>query len=207
MGKKDTDVMDENWKNLLDSSTNLNVGHFSTPRIIKSLKGIEAEAHRLSSRTNKSVSTQQLKAFAAKAGVSIQNQKEYMHTIASVPTIDENTKSEKVISQKPVHPTNTMDLHNFLKEHRSYILESTIEECKKLSSITVRRKYEISIEEDWDNEKSDILEYLEDNGMSNANDHIPQQQDFSLLDYPRFIQQKRLQQMMQSTLNINKDSS
>lgn len=53
-------IMDENWKNLLDSSTNLNVGHYSTPRIMKSLKGIEAEAHRLSSRTNKSISTTQL---------------------------------------------------------------------------------------------------------------------------------------------------
>lgn len=90
-----------------------------------------------------------------------------------------------------------MDLHNFLKDHRSYILDSTIEECQKVSSINVRKKYEISMEEDWDSEKSEIMEFLED---------IPEQQDFSLLDYPRFIQQKRLQQMMQSTLNIHKDS-
>ena len=56
--------MDEDWKHLTESSLNLNLGQYQTPRINRSLQGIEAEAQRLSSRPSKHVSNKQLYVLA-----------------------------------------------------------------------------------------------------------------------------------------------
>merc|ERR1711971_933056 len=71
----------EDWEHLMDSSSALGFGQ--VPRIRMGLRGIEAEAQRLASKSNKHIPANQLKDFAAKAGVNIQKQKSYIASIGS----------------------------------------------------------------------------------------------------------------------------
>ena len=52
-------MLDDEWRNLLQSSANLNLTHASS-RINRSLRGIEKEAQRLASKTSRHVPTNQL---------------------------------------------------------------------------------------------------------------------------------------------------
>eukprot|EP01084_Bolivina_argentea_P236357 397435_1 len=201
----DDTVMDEDWKHLIDSSTNLNLSHHTRPQIRKSLKGIEIEAQRLSIKPSKQVSVNQLKSFAAQAGVDIQNQKQYITSIESIPTQKKTTQQiYKEIQytqrqqQKKSILTNTVDLHNFLSDHNEYVVTSTVKQCQNLSSIKFRKKYEQSMEEEWDCTKMDIMQYFGVNNNDNINssssssnqsrtqsqqpENIP-----SLLDFPKFV--------------------
>eukprot|EP01083_Nonionella_stella_P110591 323722_1 len=193
--EKNSSIMDEDWRHLIESSTNLNLSHYATPRIRKSLQGIEAEAHRLSAKSNKHVSANQLKAFAAKAGVNIQHQKQYISSIDPVsPTIDIK-KANKQYYQPKQHTTNTMDLHHFLKDHHEYVIASTVKECQDVMSIKFRKEYEKSMEEEWDNTKMEILNYLGVQNDMNQSQHT-QQHNVSLLQYPRYISNQQLQRSM-----------
>eukprot|EP01083_Nonionella_stella_P212761 767984_1 len=83
-------IMDADWKHLQESSINLT--YQTTPQIRRSLRVIEIEAQRLSSKPTKQVSVSQLKAFAAQAGVNIQHQKQYITSIESIPTQKKTTQ-------------------------------------------------------------------------------------------------------------------
>ena len=71
--KNDASIMMEDWKHLTESSKNLNLGQYETPRINRSLLGIEAEAQRLSSRPSRHVSNAQLYVFPLSYLLMIQN--------------------------------------------------------------------------------------------------------------------------------------
>jgi len=202
----------EDWKHLTESSKNLNLGQYQTPRINRSLQGIEAEAQRLSSRPARHVSNTQLKNFAARAGVNIQNQKQYISAIGSLsestmrtdmgPTqqsiIDytmteksEQKESKKFEQQQKLRAAiNTMDLQNFLKDHHNYVQSSIMNECQNKSNIKFKKQYELSMEEEWDCAKQDILSFFNVNNDEQIMEDEPWQRQ-SLLDYPKFIQQQK----------------
>ena len=58
--KNESSLMMDDWKHLTESSKNLNLGQYQTPRINRSLQGIEAEAQRLSLRPSRHISNAQL---------------------------------------------------------------------------------------------------------------------------------------------------
>jgi len=206
--------MDEDWKHLTESSLNLNLGQYQTPRINRSLQGIEAEAQRLSSRPSKHVSNKQLKNFAAKAGVNIQSQKQYISAIDELSTSQMDfqeqqqqellrqksliSKKSKMEQQQKIMRTaiNTMDLQNFLRDHHNYVISSTVSECQEMSGIKFRKQYELSMEEEWDCAKQDILNYFGMHRNDNDNNHnqsIQEQQTQKIIDYPKFIYQQKLE--------------
>eukprot|EP01083_Nonionella_stella_P287549 978816_1 len=169
----DNMIVDDEWQNLLASSK-INLSQTNV-RINRSLTGIEKEAQRLSSKSSRHVPANQLKDFAAQAGVDIRNQSQYISAIEQQPTrrqprdYDEFKggkdiqpfKGDKVpLISGSIHPTNTMDLTNFLKYHHEYVISSTIQECQLLSSTHFRKKYNESIQQEWNNTKMDILNYL-----------------------------------------------
>ena len=144
------------------------------------------------------------KEFAAKAGVNIQDQQQYIASIANASSskTDSGTATggksvfgsvfgaEDEFRRRPLklqYPTNTIDLRNFLKEHHSFIVSSTIRECQEQSAIKFRKNYENSMEEEWDCDKRDILRYY-DSPMDGIEEH---QQSMmmsrSLLMYPEFM--------------------
>merc|ERR1712173_234739 len=92
---------------------------------------------------------------------------------------------------KMKYPTNTLEVRNFLKEHHSFIVSSTIRECQEQSAIKFRKNYESSMEEEWKWDKQNILEFLKMRG--NGLQNMEQQQSSmnmmnqSLLSYPQFI--------------------
>ena len=140
------------------------------------------------------------KEFAAKAGVNIQDQQQYIASIATA----SSSRAESVAAQggtsvfgasdefrgrplKLQYPTNTIDLRNFLKEHHSFIVSSTIRECQEQSAIKFRKNYESSMEEEWDCDKRDILRFLE-HGMNGIDeDNQQSMMNMSLLNYPEFV--------------------
>ena len=116
---------DDEWRNLLDSSASLSHG-VSGPRINRTLKGIEKEAHRLSSaRAHHVAGATQLKDFAARAGVDLSQQKQYIESLTvqqqQRQLIAHSSREERDFRQNiPLisgsgHPTNIADLGNFLR--------------------------------------------------------------------------------------------
>ena len=109
-------------------------------------------------------------------------------------------KKTKMEQQQKMMRTalNTMDLQNFLRDHHNYVISSTVSECQEMSGIKFRKQYELSMEEEWDCAKQDILNYF---GMhqsdNNHNQSIQQQQQQTLLDYPKFIYQQKLEKEAQ----------
>jgi len=200
-GVGDKVIVEEDWNNLKESSSNLNFGHRGS-RIRMSFKSLQREAQRLSSKANKPpVSTTQIKEFAAKAGVNIQDQQQY---IASIVTAASSSSSVAARGGKSVfgvddgfrgkplklqYPTNTIDLRNFLKEHHSFIISSTIRECQEQSAITFQKNYENSMEEEWDCDKRDILHFLE-HGIDDIQENQQSLMNLSLLNYPEFVENR-----------------
>merc|ERR1719233_440742 len=167
--KEDKAIGDEDWNNLFESSSNLNFGR-GPSQIRLSLKSLQTEAQRLSSKTTKqNVSSTQIKEFAAKAGINIEDQQQYIAAIVTASSSDTDAATsvfgvDEDLRGKPLklqYPTNTIDLRNFLKEHHSFIVSSTIRECQEQSAIRFRNNYESSMEEEWDCDKRDILQFLD----------------------------------------------
>merc|ERR1712173_464040 len=85
---------------------------------------------------------------------------------------------------KMKYPTNTLEVRNFLKEHHSFIVSSTIRECQEQSAIKFRKNYESSMEEEWDCDKRDILRFYE-SPMDGIEEHQQSMMmNRSLLMYP-----------------------
>merc|ERR1719233_1606858 len=80
--KEDKAIGEEDWNHLLESSSNLNFGR-GPSQIRLSLKSLQAEAQRLSKTTKQNVSSTQIKEFAAKAGINIQDQQQYIAALAT----------------------------------------------------------------------------------------------------------------------------
>jgi len=162
---------DEEWRNLLDSSANLSQGA-SGPRINRTLKGIEKEAHRLSSSRAHHVPATQLKDFAARAGVDLSHQRQYISNIESLSVQQQrretgpSSSSHRDFRQTiplisgAVHPTNNMDLGHFLRYHHELVISSTIQQCSLLSARRFRKKYTAAMHREWDSTKMDILGHL-----------------------------------------------
>eukprot|EP00485_Elphidium_margaritaceum_P000548 CAMPEP_0202701102 /NCGR_PEP_ID=MMETSP1385-20130828/14206_1 /ASSEMBLY_ACC=CAM_ASM_000861 /TAXON_ID=933848 /ORGANISM="Elphidium margaritaceum" /LENGTH=205 /DNA_ID=CAMNT_0049358435 /DNA_START=23 /DNA_END=640 /DNA_ORIENTATION=- len=198
-------VLDEDWKNLLNASQTINLGN-ERFQINRNLQGIEAEAHRISSKPTKHVTNHQLKNFALQAGVNIQHQKQYIAQLANMSDdmdvehqLQQTTERGKqrkpqtpLLEQRdgPVykfeHGINTIDLENFLKDHHEYVVSSIINQSQQMTAIKFRKKYQISIEEEWEsNTKMEILKFLK--SQNGDSDEYSDAQNLSMLDYPKFV--------------------
>ena len=91
-------------------------------------------------------------------------------------------------------PIITIDLKDFLKDHYNYVQSSTINGCQNKSNIKFKKQYALSMDEEWDRDKQDILSFLE----SNDDNH-------SLLDYPKVIQQQNQHQIRNVIINQEND--
>ena len=97
---------------------------------------------------------------------------------------------------------NTMDLQNFLKDHHNYVQSSIMNECQNKSNIKFKKQYELSMEEEWECTKQDILKYFDvNNSHQILEDEI--YHDQSLLDYPKFIGRQKLNDLTMNNNNNN----
>jgi len=158
----------DDWRNLLESSRNLTVPHASS-RINRSLKGIEKEAQRLSSRASRHVPSNQLKDFAMQAGVDIKNQAQYISAMDGLSVPAASAMSVQQARPPTVQPlisgavhasTSSMDLNNLLKYHHEQVISGTIQQCQLLNEQYFGSKYNERIDQEWNCTKMDILNYF-----------------------------------------------